>query len=366
MSAKTPLSIFTGQRSQIRLVSKSWGVARPSLVDAVDWTPNISTQTIMEFDNLTPALQFTTFDDVSGKISYPQNNQALVEAVLADWDPTQDEILVNPSNLQPFIAFANLKGLDGKIKGSYLLRSCLPTGNPWTSTVKEGAKRTLDFKALNAYLFHGLAIQYTRARGANTQQSAPAQPAVVSAGTGGFLGVDTYYVQLTAVTAAGETIASNEACVQVTAGAVNKLTVTIPAIVAPVTAYNVYASNRSNGERFVAQTTALSYDITALPSTTSATTPRTNTSGMPSVAGDKILTLGGGVYSATLDKAAFKLPQSGLDYALIFKNGAEIASVDNPASEDTFAFNAAGDTFSVLDTAAPDSWYDLFTLYKPS
>lgn len=364
-NAKLPVTIFTGQRAQIRAVSRSYGVGDPAMVSSVDFTPNISNQIVMAFNSLTPVVNYTTFDDVTCKMAYEQNNQAIIEALLMDYDQTQDEVLVNPADMQPLTIYANLKGLDGKIKASYLLRNAKVSGNPFTSTIKEGAKRTLDMKALNVYFFHGLAIQYTRFRGTKTIQAPPAQPTVVSAAAGGFLGPDTYYVQLTAVTAAGETTASNEAMVQITAGAVNKLTVTIPAIVAPVTAYNVYVMNRSNGELFSVQTVALSVDILTLPGATSARPPVQNTSGMPAVVGDKVLTLAAGLWSAALDIAAFKLPQTGLDYITILKNGSEIASIDNPASEDTFAFNAAGDTFSVLDASADSNWYDVFTLYKP-
>lgn len=366
-NAKAPVTIFTGQRAQVRMVSRSYGVGDPAMVQGVDFTPNITSAMVQAFGSLTPVVNYTTFEDVSAKISYEQNNQAIIESILMDYDQTQDEVYVNPAGMQPFVLYANLRGLDGKIKGSYLIRGCVPSANPWTSTVKEGAMRTLDIKGLNVYFFHGLAIQYTRMRGTKTIQAPPSQPALAQANVGGFLGPDTYYVQLTAVTAAGETIASNEASIQVVTGGTqtNKITVTIPAIVAPVTAYNVYCMNRSNGELFVAQTTALTYDITTLPGATAARPPVQNTSGMPAVTGDKVMTLAAGLWSADLDIAAFKLPQTGLDYVLIHKNGAEIANIDNPASQDTFSFDAAGDTFSSLDAAGDDAWWDIFTLYKP-
>lgn len=364
-NAKAPVTIFTGQRAQVRMVSRSHGVGDPAMVQGVDFTPNITNAIVEAFGSLTPVINYTTFESVTAKIAYEQNNQAIIESVLMDTDPTLDEVLVNPSTLVPFIMYANLKGLDGKIKGSYLLRGAVPTGNPWTSTVKEGAMRTLDIRALNVYFFHGLALQYTRFRGTKTIQPAPAQPALAQAGAGGFLPADTYYVQITAVTAAGETTVSNEASIQIIAGATNKITVTIPALVAPVTAYNVYCSNRSNGELFVAQTVALAYDILALPSSTTARPPVFNNSGMPAITGDKVLTLAAGLWSASLDIAAYKMAQTGLDYVVVAKNGSEIANIDNPATEDTFAFNVAGDTFSVLDANADNDWFDVFTLYKP-
>lgn len=368
-NAKLPISVYTGQRAQVRMVARSWGVGDPALISGVDFTPNISNQIVLAFGSLTPVINYTTFDDVTAKMSYAQNNQAIIEALLMDYDQTQDEVLVNPAGLVPFVIYANLKGLDGKIKGSYLLRGARAVGNPWTSTIKEGAMRTLDIKALNVYFFHGLAIQYTRFRGALTQQSPPAQPTLAQTATGGFLTTDTYYVQTTAVTASGETTVGNEASIQIIlsgATTTNKITVTTPAIVSPVTAYNVYVSNRSNGEIYSGQVTSgTTYDITQLPATTAPRPPLINTSGMPAITGDVAMTLAAGLYSGNLPTTAYKLPQTGLDYVLVHKNGSEIASIDNPASEDTFAFNAAGTAFSVLDAAGDSSWYDVFTLYKP-
>lgn len=365
-NAKLPVSIFTGQRSQVRMVSRSYGAGEPALVQGVDFTPNISNAIVLAFGSLTPVINYTTFDDVTAKMTYDQNNQAIIEALIMDYDQTQDEVLVNPAGLVPFVLFANLKGLDGKIKGSYLLRGARATGNPFTSTVKEGAKRTLDIKALNAYYFHGLGISYARLRGTKTIQAPPPQPVVAQAATGGFLTADTYYTQITAVTAAGETTPSNEQMTQIVTGSVNKLTVTTPAIVAPVTAYNIYVSNRSNGEILAATVTSgISTDILSLPAATAARPPVQNTSGMPAVTGDVVMTLASSIWSGTLPLAAFKLPQTGLDYVVIMKNGSEIANIDNPASEDTFAFNTAGDVFSVFDVNGDNDWWDVFTLYKP-
>lgn len=365
-NAKLPVSIYTGQRSQVRIVSRSYGVGDPALVQGVDFAPNISNTIVLAFNSLVPVINYTTFDDVTAKMSYEQNNQAIIEALMMDYDQTQDEVMVNPAGLVPFVLYANLKGQDGKIKGSYLLRSCRATGNPFTSTVKEGAKRTLDIKALNAYYFHGLGISYARLRGTKVIQAPPAQPTVAQAGAGGFLTADTYYTQLTAVTAAGETIPSNEQMTQIIAGSTNKLTVTIPAIVAPVTAYNVYVWNRSNGEIFAVQATiAGPQDVLTLPAATAARPPVQNTSGMPAVTGDIIMTLAAGIWSGTLPLAAFKLPQTGLDYVVIMKNGSEIANIDQPASEDTFAFDTAGAVFNVLDANGDNDWWDIFTLYKP-
>ncbi len=86
---------------------------------------------------------------------------------------------------------------------------------------------------------------------------------------------------------------------------------------------------------------------------------------MPAVTGDVIMANSAGLWTGTLPVAAYKVPQTGLDYAVVMKNGQEIANIDNPATEDTFAFAADGTTFSVLDANGDNDWYDVFTLYKP-
>ena len=266
MSSKSQLTIFTGQRAAVRMVGKSYGQQRPSLLDGADWTPNLSVSTLMEFDNLNPALIYTTFDDVTLKLSYPQNNQATIEAVLADIDPTSDAFYVNPALMTPFQTYANLHGLDGNIKGSWLVRDCVANANPFTGTVKEGAKRSLDAKALQAMYFHGVGIAYTRFRGATVLQAPPVAAGLSQSASGGFLGADTYYFVLTAVTAVGETTPGPEASIQVVSGSVNDITVTTPAIAGSVTDYNIYMSDRSGAWRFAAQVSSgTTTTITVLP-----------------------------------------------------------------------------------------------------
>jgi hypothetical protein len=363
---RNPLSIFTGQRNQLRIVSANHGVIRPNLVDSMEFTPKLSNKRIPEFDNKVDALTYTTFDGGTGKISFMESNQGLISAALMDIDPSVATQMLNPAVFANFDVFMNLMGLDGKVKGSMLLYGCTPSGNPFTQAVKEGAKRSLDFECLNGIMFPGLAMQYTRGRGATTQQAAPSDPALATAAVGGFLaGNDTVYVQITAVTAAGETTVSNEAAIHIPTGTdTNLVTVTIPAIVAPVLSYNVYVSNRSNGERFYGNAAvAGAFSVTALPSTTANTPPTQNTSGVFAATGDKVFT-GAGPYTITLDSAAFKLGQTGLDYVLVKRQGAIVATVDNPATIDTFLFNSTGTTFSVNEDPASKSW-ELITLYQP-
>jgi len=360
---RTPLSIFRGKNAQLRCVTKSHGAIRPGMVDAVDFNNVLTMNRIPEFDNPVDALVYTTFDGGNGKISYTVNNQGQIQALVMDTDPTVEEIFVNPADMKTFTVFANLKGLDGKIKASYLLNTCTPVGNPWTSTVKEGAKQTLDFEYINGYYFAGLGILYTRARSATGPLGPPSQPVVAAGATGGALSDDTYYIRITQVTAAGESNGSNEAMVELTAGtAVQKITVTLPAISGSVTGHNVYVSNRSNDARYVATDATTSYDITALPSITAAACPNDDTTGAPQVANDKAFSSD----KVILDIAAFKIPQTGLDYALIMKNGEVIASPDNPATQDDFFFNAAGTEFELRVTPSAGDHYDLFTLYQPS
>jgi hypothetical protein len=363
---RNPLSIFTGQRNQIRLVTKTHGVIRPNLVDSFEFTPKLSNKRVPEFDNLVDALTYTTFDGGSGKISYLESNQGQISAALMDIDPASVTQMLNPATLADFQVFMNLMGLDGKIKGCMLLYGCTPTGNPFQQTVKEGAKRSLDFECLNGIIFPGLALQYTRARGATTQQAAPADPALATANAGGFLtGGDTVYVQLTAVTAAGETLAGNEAAIHIPTGTnTNKVTVTVPAPAGAITSYNGYVSNRSNGERFSFNTAVGgAIDVLELPSTTAARPPLQNTSGVFAAPNDKTFS-GAGPWTVTLDNAAFKLPQTGLDYGLVKRDGAIVGTVDNPATIDTFLFNSAGTQFSVNEDPATHAW-ELFTFYQP-
>ena len=365
-TSKDFLTIFTGQRTQSRVVGRSYGIQRPALLDGLDWTPNLSVQTIMEFDNLNPALIYTTFDDVTVKMSYPANNQGIIESVLMDTDPTSDKTMVDPANMVPFTAFANLRGLDGNFKGSFLLRDITPHGNPFTGTVKEAAKRSLDGKALQALQFNGLAISYTRLRGNTVLVAPPVAPTLGQTGSGGTLGADTYYVALTAVTAAGETTVGPEASIQVVSGAVNEITATSPAIVSPITGYNVYIADRSGAWRLAGPISGTTLVITAMPGPSAVRPPVINTSGVPVATNDVVMTSSGGLYSGLLSVPAVVLPQSGKPYVLVKKNGVTIATATQDASADTFSISADGTTFSVLDSNAPTDWYDVFTLYKPN
>lgn len=357
---RSPLSTFEGQRAQIRAVTLSHGVIRPNLVDAVDFMPALTVTRVPEFDNETDALIFETFDGVNGRMSYTQSNQGLLEALIMDRDPTVERILVDPARMKQFQLFANLKGQDGNIKGSYLIHTCKIVGNPFTSTVKEGAKASVEFEAINAYQLRGLGLLYTRATKAEAPETMPTSPVLGTTSTGGTLVPDTYYIRITAVTASGETAGSNEAAVEVPAGTnTNIISVTLPVVAGDVTGHNVYVSNRSNDEKFVAVDVTTSYDILALPSPTSAKVPNIDSTGAPQMSGDKDISSG----AITLDKAAYKFPNTGLDYMLIMKNGSVVASPNKVASEDNFWFNAAGTTFNLRTPAADAEWWDIFTAY---
>lgn len=361
MDTRSPLSTFEGQRAQIRAITNSHGIIRPNLVDAVDFAPTLTVTRVPEFDNETDALIFTTFDGANGRMSYTQSNQGLLEALIMDRNPTVERILVDPAKMSTFELIANLKGQDGNIKGSYLVHTCKIAGNPFTSTIKEGAKSVIEFEAITAFQQRGLGILYTRATAGTAAEGPPAQPVVVAGPTGGALSDDTYYIQITALTATGETIASNEAQLELTAGtAAQKITVTTPAPAGSILTYNVYVSNRSNGAIFVANDAGGStYDILALPSPTSVRPPTVDTTGSPQISGDKTFTAG----AITLDNAAYKYPNTGLDYLLVKKNGQVIASPNKVATQDDFWFNVAGTTFNVRNTPADNDWWDIFTSY---
>ena len=367
MSANTklPLSIFTGQNAALRAVTRSHGILRPNLVQDLTLDPKLAAKRVDEYDNKVSALTYYTFDGVSGSFKYVDSNQGLINALLMDRDPAAAVGILNPANYQPFSLFGNRKGLDGKIKGAFVAYLLTAAGHPFAGPLKEGANRTLSFDGLQMLMFDGLALQYTRARGGNALQAPPAQPALGTTGTGGLLvGGDTIYVQLTGVTPAGETTASNEAAIHIPTGtSTNKVTVTVPALAGTITSYNIYAYNRSNGERFVANAAPGSVDILNIPTSTAAKPPLQNTSGVFDSGNDKVFT-GSGPWTVTLDNPAYKLEDTGLDYALILKDGAVYATVDDPAQGDTLLFDSTGATFSVNEDPANHVW-ELFTLYQP-
>ncbi len=362
-----PLSIFTGQRSAVRLITRSHGLVRPNMVDTFEFTPKLSTKRVDEFDNLISALVYTTFDGGSGKIGYTDSNQNQISAVLMDLDPSVTTQMVNPANMAPFDGFINDMGLDGVIKAARLIYGCAPPmGNPNSKSLKDPAKRSIDFECLNGVDFYGTALLYTRARGTTVQIAPPSVNSLATATTGGALaGLDTIYVKTTAVTAAGETTVSQESSIFIPTGtSTNTVTVTVPAAAGAITGYNVYASNVSNGERFVAYTTSTTQVITALPSSTSVVPPFLNTSGSFVAPGDKIFTTSGSQWAITLAKTAFTHPQNGLCYALIKRDGVTIATIDNAASIDTCLFSSDGTTFKVNEDPAAHVW-EILTHYQP-
>ena len=362
MDTQSPLSTFEGQRAAIRAVTKSHGVIRPNMVDAVDFSRALTVTRVPEYDNETDALIFSTFDGANGRMAYTQSNQGQVEALLMDADPAVAQILVDPAKYQPFQLFANLKGQDGNVKGSWLVHSCSITGNPVTGTIKEGQKGVVEFEAINAFELQGLQLLYTRATNGVAPQGPPAQPALATLATGGALSDDTYYVRITAVTPVGESTASNEAAIELTVGtAVQLINVTLPALSGSVTGHNVYISNRSNDERFVGTSATTLLAVTALPSPTSAKVPSADTTGVYVASGDKTIT----AESITLDNAAHQFVQNGLDYLLILKNGVVVASPNKVADTDDFFFNAAGTTFNWRNTPTDTDVWELFTAFQP-
>ncbi len=364
-NTRNPLSIFTGQQAQPRLVSRSHGVITPNLVDAFDITPKISVKRLSEFGNMVDPVIYYTFDGATGKMGYAESNQGQISALLMDIDPSVAQQIVNPTSFAPFDGFLNLRGQDQQLKAAAFFYGATAAGNPMTMAVKDAAKRSVDFEAQNYVLFPGLAMLYTRVRGASSFTAPPSTPTLATTASGGALADDqVIYVQITAVTAAGESIPSGEAAIIIPAagGNDNVVTVTTPAIVSPVTGYNVYASNRSNGEQFCGAASGTSYVITALPSSSSATPPKQNTTGAFVTAYDKVLS--GSPLEVTLDQVAFKHPQNGLYYAMVKRDGVIVATLDNPATAGNWYFNAAGTKF-IVDETATDHVYELFTLYQP-
>lgn len=362
-NTKSPLSIFIGQQAAIRCVTNSHGAIRPNMVDGIDFTPKITGKEISEFDNLENALIYTTFDGVTGKIAYLKSNLGQIESLMMDTDPTVDEIWVNPTQFKPFTMYANLKGPDGKVKGSYLCQGCLTTGNPFTSTTKEAAKETIDFMAINIHKFNGYGILYSRIRANTGPVAQPGEMTLGTSTTGGYLVPGTYYVKVTAVTATGESIGGLEAYILIPTGtSTNKITVTTPAPVTPIATYNVYCSEVSNGERYSGNDGGTStYVITVLPASTATLCPTADNSGAYEASGDIVFS----TKSALLNIPAVSIPQTGLPYALVMKNGIVVADPVKPASGDDFYFTSDGKSFEVGATPAVTDWWDVFTVYKP-
>ncbi len=361
-NTQAPLSVFPGQPTQIRVVSQSHGIIRPNMVDGVDFTPKISVKQIDEYDNPEPSLLYQTFDGGTGKLSYVESNQGQVEAMLMDQDPTAAIALMDPVGYKPMTMAMNYRGLDGNFKRSVLLKNCLCSGSPVTQTVKDASKSTIDFMFTGMYRFPGLAILYTRARGATAPTAAPAAPVCTPAVTTGTLIAGEFYVRITAVTAAGESAGSPEVMVAVATGTAGKVTVTTTAPAGAITGYNVYFSDRSNGERFAGNDAGTAtFVITALPPLTASLCPNTDSTGVFQATGDKVFS----GQAVTLDKTAYFLPQSGLGYALVLKNGQVVGSLNQPAQAANFGIKSDGTQFQIFAAPAATDWYDIFTLYQP-
>ncbi|MGB9660651.1 MAG: phage tail sheath subtilisin-like domain-containing protein [Moorellaceae bacterium] len=152
----------------------------------------------------------------------------------------------------------------GKVVSLQCYQYNIQEGGPGTSADNLGNAFTLQYKgnATSAVL------------NITNSLPAPAAPTLAASTTGGNLATGTIYVKVTALNASGESAASPEANVAVT-GPTGSVTVSWQAVPG-ATKYNVYASNTSGTEIFVAQVTGTSYTITSLP-TSGAAAPTTNT-----------------------------------------------------------------------------------------
>jgi hypothetical protein len=366
MSSNTqlPLSPFIGKKAAPRLITRSHGILRPNLMQDFSITPKLELKVIEEFDNPVPGLIFQVAGESTGKFTIEESNQPLVAMALSDVDPTVAQFAYNPQNMVPFDIFANFKGLDGKVKGSVLAYNCQLSGNGFSQPVKDGAKRAIDFTCANAIFFYGQGLSYTRMRGSGAQQAAPAEPTAATAATGGFLAPGVYYIQITATTANGETLPSQEIAIAVPAGTnTNDITVTCPGTSGSITGYNVYVSAYSNGERFAGAAVASSANtlvITALPAQLATQPPLQNTSGIWAGANDVVFSANAGL----LTLPAVNIPNIGLPYALLKENGNIVATLDNPATNGVGYISADGTTFTVTGTSTYQCW-DILTPYNP-
>ena len=366
MSSNTqlPLSPFIGKKAQPRIITRSHGILRPNLMQDFSITPKLDLKVIEEFDNPVPGLIFQVAGESTGKFSIEESNQPLVAMALADVDPTVAQFAYNPQNMQPFDIFANFKGLDGKVKGSVLAYGCQLSGNGFTQPVKDGAKRSVDFTCSNAVFFYGLGLSYTRMRGTGVQVAAPAEPTAATATTGGYLAPGNYYIQITAVTALGESLPSEEIAINVPSGtSTNDITVPCPGTSGAVTGYNVYIGSVSNGERYAGQGTASSANtvvVTALPAPLATQPPLQNTSGIWVGGSDVVFSTNAGL----LTIPAANIPNVGLQYALLKENGNVVATLDNPATNGVAYISADGTTFTTTGTSTGQCW-DILTPYQP-
>jgi hypothetical protein len=366
MSSNTqlPLSPFIGKKAAPRLITRSHGILRPNLMQDFSITPKLDLKVVEEFDNPVPGLIFQVAGESTGKFSIEESNQPLVAMALSDVDPTVAQFAYNPQNMAPFDIFANFKGLDGKVKGSVIAYGCQLSGNGFTQPVKDGAKRSVDFTCLNAVFIYGMGLSYTRMRGSGAQQAAPAEPSLATATTGGYLAPGNYYVQITGVTAGGETLPSQEVAINIPTGTnTNDITVTCPDVSSPITGYNVYISNYSNGERFAGVGTASSSNtvvVTALPAPLATQPPLQNTSGIWAGANDVVFSSLAGL----LTIPAVNIPNVGLPYVLLKENGNVVATLDNPATNGVGYISADGTTFTVTGTSTYQCW-DILTPYLP-
>lgn len=106
-------------------------------------------------------------------------------------------------------------------------------------------------------------------------QSAPAAPALATAGTGGTIAAGTYQVMVTYVNPSGETVGSIAAPI-VTSGSTSTITVTSPAAVGAATGWYAYVT-QAGGNSFTRQQTAGS--PTAIGTSFTLSAPPTSTGG---------------------------------------------------------------------------------------
>jgi len=371
MSSNTqqPYSPFLGKKASPRILTRSHGIIRPNLVMDFSLTPKLEIKVVDEFDNKVPGLIYQVTGEGTGKFSFTENNQPAIAAAMVDADPTVATFQYNPNLLQPFDVFTNYRGMDGKVKASSLAYGCQLSGNAFSQPVKEGAKRTVDFTCENIVFFYGMGLAYNRVRGTGVQQAVPTAPStdastLATTSTGGYLTAGVYYVMITATTANGETLPSIESSISVPTGtSTNLITVTCPNVSAPVTGYNVYVSNVSNGEVYTgaaAAATANTLVITTLPPFTAQTPPAQNTSGIWVSATDLVFSTD----AATLSQVATAPAGSSLLYALTKLNGVVIGTVDNPAPQGTFYIDVNGQTFTTTGTSTYQCW-DVIYPYLP-
>lgn len=153
---------IVGTRTKLELISASHGTIRVPLAQSFDYTPGFTERKIFEFDNDETALVVTQFDGVDIRFDYLDTDSKLVDASLNDLDPGATVTEHDPSVLKEINVILNVRGEDGLIFQSVLVKGVRIKGATATEPVREEGVITVDGGAENALRYKGAALLYSR------------------------------------------------------------------------------------------------------------------------------------------------------------------------------------------------------------